>query len=176
MARLAALVVAVLAATGCSSGEDAAPPSATEPTPTALATPTSTTDLATGDQAEITAAFEAFFGGLDTTVDEKVALLVDGERYRAMLEAASANEQFQQMSTDVRSIRPGTDAECAALSVDHGCAVVTHDLLVGGFPMAAAIESPAVMVDGRWILGARAWCGAVEIGGARCPDGEQADP
>jgi hypothetical protein len=84
--------------------------------------------------------------------------------------AASADAQFQQMSTEIRDIRAGTAAECAGLGAEPGCAVVTHDVLVGGFPMAAGIESPAVRGDGGWLVGARAWCALVEIGGASCPD------
>ncbi|MBI5088275.1 MAG: hypothetical protein HZB15_05285, partial [Actinobacteria bacterium] len=60
--------------------------------------------------------------------------------------------------------------ECQVLDAAAGCAVVDHDLLVGGFPMAAGIESPAVRVDGTWMVGEHAWCNVVAIGGAACPD------
>jgi hypothetical protein len=126
-------------------------------------------DLTGGDVAAITSAFAAFFGGSTSTVDEKVALLEHGESYRSMLSDAAANAQFQKMSTEIRSVRAGTAVECSALEALPGCAVVTHDLLVGGFPMAASIDSPAVKVSGKWLVGARAWCKIVEMGGETCP-------
>jgi hypothetical protein len=128
--------------------------------------------LTAADVDAITSVFQVFFGGLASTLDEKVAVLEDGETYRAMLVAANENEQFQQMSTDIRDVRAGSDSECAELGAGAGCAVVTHDLLVGGFPMAAAVDSPAVRADGTWLVGAAAWCNAVAIGGASCPGDE----
>ena len=142
-------------------------------TATAADDDTSATDdaatLTDADVAAIEDAFASFFGGLDTTVDEKVALLEDGETYRGMLDAASADDRFQQMATEIRSVEPADTATCASFGVSAPCAVVTHDLLVSGFPMAAAVENPAVLVDGTWLVGAAAWCNVVEIGGASCP-------
>jgi hypothetical protein len=187
-------VVAVtwLIVAACSSGDDAAPaasdtaPPATTAKPTTSlatsapttapppadtsATPTEGSPLTSSDLAAITDSFTVFFGGQMSTVDDKIAVLEDGESYRSMLEAASANEQFQQMSVDVREVRAGGDDECQALGAAPGCAVVTYDLLVGGYPMAAAIDGPAVRGDGSWLVGAAAWCHVVEIGGAACPD------
>ncbi len=114
--------------------------------------------------------FATFFGGIDSTLDEKVGVLQNGEFYRDMLTAAGENEQFQQMSTDIRDVRAGSDAECESLGADPGCAVVSHDVLVGGFPMAAGIDSPAVRSGGSWLVGSQAWCGLVEIGGETCPE------
>lgn len=190
---------------GCAGGDDhggsstlaTPPPSATVPAPTGAtatvpttATPSATTPAtgapATGETTEpgglanadinaITDVFGRFFGGQATTVDEKVAVLEDGEIYREMLEGASANEQFQQMTINVRDVRAGTADECTGLGADAGCAVVLHDLLVGGFPMAMSIQSPAIQRDGKWLVGARAWCNVVEIGGASCPGANTED-
>lgn len=126
-------------------------------------------ELSADDVAAIRAAFVLFFGGQASTVDEKVAVLEDGERYRDMLEGAAADERFQQLTTDIREIRGGSPAECSDLSATEGCAVVVHDLLVSGFPMAAEVASPAIRVPGGWQVGWRAWCNVVEIGGAACP-------
>ena len=119
--------------------------------------------------AEITSAFLAFFDGSGTTVDEKVDLLQSGETYRAMLEAAAANEQFQTMTADIRDVRLLDDPECREAGVPGPCALVIHDLLVSGLPMAVAIESPAVRLEDRWVVAATTWCAVVEIGGAACP-------
>jgi hypothetical protein len=196
--ELVMLAAAVLVLAGCSAGDDGSssptiaststapavtsvpattassqPPatSATSPAPsTAPGSSTASATLAPADVAAITTTFQTFFGGSASTVDQKVALLQDGETYRAMLDGAAQNEQFQQMTTDVRDVRAGTADECARLDAGDGCAIVTHDLLVGGFPMAAAVESPAVRRDGQWLVGAQAWCNVVAIGGASCAD------
>ena len=171
------LAVLTVALAGCSSGGDSADTSPEVTTTTSSApSVTSGPDIVespTLDQADIdavTLAFETFFGGQGSTVDEKVGVLENGEFYRDMLEDASSNEQFQMMTTDIREVRYGSEDECDALGAEPGCAVVLHDLLVDGFPMAAAIESPAVSRGGVWLVGARAWCNVVEIGGASCPE------
>ncbi len=127
-------------------------------------------DLRAADLDAVTAAFLTFFGGLDSTTDEKLAVLEGAEIYREMLEAASENAQFKQMSTDIREIRAGSDDECGELAAAPRCAIVVHDVLIGGFPMAAGIVSPAVRSDGGWLVGWRAWCNIVEIGGETCPE------
>jgi hypothetical protein len=148
------------------------PPVATSPVSSGAPTTARTSADGTLSQADldaITGAFSVFFGGATSTVDEKVTVLQDGEMYRQMLTDASANEQFQQMSTDIRAIAAGSAAACTASGVEPGCALVEHDVLVAGFPMAAGIESPATRIDGIWVVGARAWCNLVEIGGESCP-------
>ena len=153
-------------------GSDA-PPATGRPgssPPSATATPPDRPgELEPSDLEAITASFLTFFGGIDSTVDQKLAVLEGAETYREMLEAASENAQFQQMSTEIREIMVGSDAECDRLAAGPGCAVVVHDVLVAGFPMAAAIVSPAVRGDGSWLVGWRAWCNIVEIGGETCP-------
>ncbi len=132
--------------------------------------PGASNGLTAADVDEISRVFEAFFGGSTTSVDQKLTVLQDGERYRGMIEGAAANEQFQGMSTDIREVRAGTSTECESYGAGEGCAVVVHDLLVGGFPMAAAISSPAVRSGSTWLVGSAAWCNVVAIGGASCAD------
>jgi hypothetical protein len=144
-------------------------PSDPPPTATADATPSSTTPP--GDPVEeISEAYLAFFDGPGTTVDEKVALLEDGETYRSMLQSASENPSFQSLSAQVLEVSlAGSADECAEMGVGSPCAMVRYNLLVSGFPMAAGIESPAVLVEGEWLVASAAWCQVVEIGGATCP-------
>lgn len=135
-----------------------------EPTPSSTATPDG------NDVEEITAAYLAFFDGPGTTVDEKVALLEDGEAYRSMLESASENPSFQSLSAEVLEVTLADSAdECSEMGVASPCAAVRYNLLVSGFPMAAGVESPAVLVDDEWLVASAAWCQVVEIGGATCP-------
>ena len=165
----AAVVTAAPVTTASPAAPGTSAPVRTTTAPTASGTTGSPGTLDAGAVDAITAAFEAFFGGATTTVDEKVALLQDGERYRGMLTDASADAQFQQMTTDVRDVRPGTDDECAAAGAPNGCAVVTHDILIGTMPMVAALESVAVPAGGTWLVAGEAWCSLVEIGGEVCP-------
>ncbi len=180
--RIVVLMVAVLAVLVLGScGDDDSEPGGTTtiaPAVTTAATAGVTTTSAVGpstelpaaDVDEITRVFEAFFGGATTTVDQKLAVLQDGERYRGMIEDAAGNEQFQGMSTDIREVRAGTSAECQSYGAGEGCAVVVHDLLVSGFPMAAGISSPAERSGSTWLVGSAAWCNVVAIGGASCAD------
>jgi hypothetical protein len=148
------------------------PPPATPPAtspPGATGPAAGVAELTADDVDAISAAFTLFFGGEASTVDEKVGVLENGELYRGMLEGAAADERFQQLTTEIREIRAGSVTECSELAAPEGCAIVVHDLLVSGFPMAAEVESPAVRMPGGWQLGWRAWCNVVEIGGAACP-------
>lgn len=128
----------------------------------------STTDPA-AEQMLIGAAFLTFFGGAASDVDEKVAVLQDGERYRSMIVAASANEQFQAMSVDIRGIRLLDADACTTIGEVSPCAVVTHDLFVGGAPALVGQDSAAVRIGGEWKVATSAWCRVVAIGGEQCP-------
>jgi len=170
---LAALIALVVACGG--GGSSSGSTSSAAPTSTAAVTTTpqaSTTSAPPGDDAALAAirqAFETFFDGAGSTVDEKVAVLQDGERYRSMLVDASENAQFQSLTIDIREIRLVPGDECISLNAVAPCASVTHDLLVGGAPMLVARESAAVEVDGQWLVAASAWCGVVALGGENCP-------
>lgn len=150
-------------------------PGGTPPTTASASVPVPTTEpvpgaeLTAADVDAISAVFILFFGGQASTIDEKVKVLENGELYRGMLEGAAADERFQQLTTEIRDVRAGSASGCAALGASEGCAIVVHDLLVSGFPMAAAVESPAVRAPGGWLVGWQAWCNVVEIGGAACP-------
>ncbi len=121
------------------------------------------------DTAAITAAFTTFFDGADLNVDHKVAVLEHGDELRSMLEDASANPQFMQLTTVVNSIDPMDDVACSAAGETAPCALVVHDLFVGGLPAMVNLSSHAVW-DGRaWRVSRSSWCAIVKIGGASCP-------
>jgi len=177
------VVLVLVLVTGCSGGDggssDTSGPSTAATSSTTASSITtsslttvagSSTTAAIEDPTEaIRAAFETFYDGAGTTVDAKLAVLEDGERYRVMIEDASANPQFQSLTIDIREIRLATDGECAGLGATAPCAVVTHDLLVAGAPMLVAQQSVAVQVDGSWLVAASSWCAVVAIGGETCP-------
>lgn len=167
-----------IAVVGCGDGTASTPATTSATTtsttiataPTTAAPPTAATATASSSAtAEINDAFVVFFNGKDRDLDKKVSLLENGERYRQMLIDAFANPQFQQMSTTIRSVTVLPAAECAARQMTSPCALVVHDLLVGGFPALAGHESPALQIGGKWKIGSQAWCDLVRIGGATCP-------
>ncbi len=170
----------LLLVSGCSSGDGAASPTATvaptatavattAPTSSAMPTPTSAPDDAVAID-QVTQSYLGFFDGSGTTVDQKVALLEDGETYRTMLEDAAANPQARLLSADVLEVAIAWDSgACGALGVSAPCAHVVYNLLVAGMPMAVKIEGAALQVDGTWLVASAAWCHVVEIGGETCP-------
>ncbi len=138
----------------------------TAPSPTTPATPTGDAGAAT---AEITDAFTVFFDGLNLDVDAKVARLEDGERFRTMLEDATADPQAQQLSVRVESVTLLSDDACPTRGVAAPCAEVVHDLIVGTLPALVGNVGLAVATDDTWRVSARTWCELVVIGGAECP-------
>lgn len=119
--------------------------------------------------AEITAAFTTFFDGVDPDIDRKIAVLEHGEQLRQMIVDASADPQFQQLTTTVNSITVLPDSDCVTASEVAPCAGVVHDMFVGGLPAMVGLQSHAVKIDGVWKVSAKSWCAIVEIGGATCP-------
>lgn len=136
---------------------------------TTTAAPVPTTTDPAAEQMLIGAAFLTFFGGTASDVDDKVAVLQDGERYRSMIVDASANEQFQAMTVDIRGIRLLEADACTAIGEMSPCAVVTHDLFVGGAPALVGQDSAAVRIGDEWKVASSAWCRVVAIGGEQCP-------
>ena len=137
---------------------------------TSSASTTATPAPAADDTAAITAAFTKFFDGLDPDIDAKVSVLEHGDLLRSMIVDASKDPQFQQLSTVVNSVSPLSDAECTAAGEVTPCALVGHDMFLGGLPAMVGLKSHAVRVDGVWKVSASSWCAVVAIGGATCPD------
>ncbi len=151
------------------------PASSTTPqsSPGSAATTQPTTPATTGpptdDTAAITAAFTKFFDGLDPNVDAKIALLEHGDVLGSMITDAAKDPQFQQLTTVVNSVTMQSDADCAAAKEVTPCALVLHDMFLGGLPAMVGLKSHAVKVDGVWKVSAASWCAVVAIGGATCP-------
>lgn len=124
---------------------------------------------ATDDTAAITAAFTTFFDGVNPDVDGKVAVLEHGDELRQMIVDASANPQFQQLSTKVNSVTMLSDNDCTAAGEVSPCAAVAHDMFLGGLPAMVGLTSHAVKIDGVWKVSAKSWCAIVQIGGSQCP-------
>ena len=138
-------------------------------TPATTAPAGATTPSAAGDVAAIKAAFTTFFDGLDPDTNAKIAVLEHGDVLGSMVVDAAQNPQFQQLSTVVNSVDMLSDADCTAAGEVTPCALVGHDLFVGGLPAMVGLKSHAVRIDGTWKVSASSWCAVVTIGGATCP-------
>jgi hypothetical protein len=146
----------------------------TSPAPSSSTPPATATSAPNGSQpvdatAAIKAAFTTFFDGVNPDIDGKVAVLEHGDQLRQMIVDASANPQFQQLSTVVNSVTAQSAEQCAAAGEVSPCAAVAHDMFVGGLPAMVGLTSHAVEVDGVWKVSAKSWCAIVQIGGATCP-------
>jgi hypothetical protein len=147
----------------------ASPPNASPPNASTPPTSTPSSATATVDTAAITAAFTTFFDGADLNVDHKVAVLEHGDELRSMLEDASANPQFMQLTTVIDSIEPIDGVACAAAGETAPCVLVVHDLFVGGLPAMVKLNSHAVWDGQTWKVSKSSWCAIVKIGGESCP-------
>lgn len=169
-------VIGLVAFAGCGdsgtsgSPTSSTPSSSTPSSTTASSTTTSGAPPTTANEIEqIKSVYTTFFNGSDPNIDKKVALLQDGEKYRQMLVDAAADPRFQQLKADVRSARIAQDTDCPGMGVPSPCAIVTFDLLLNGLPALAAHDGPAYKQNGQWMVGAKAWCDVVAIGGDSCP-------
>ena len=155
LAALAASSVLVLAGCGGSSGGGTTATETTSAAPTA----SSTSDSA---QAAVDArqAFEKFFSK-DTSVDDRVKLLQNGEQFRATIEAQQTNALAQSASVKVNDI-----------SVSGDTATVKYDILLNGQPALAGQTGTVVKVDGQWKVAVATFCSLLQQQGgapASCP-------
>ena len=185
-----AIAGVLLSSSGCRSTTPSAPTSApatpaptdaavvtqpaiTSPPASSSATSVPSTSVGSTDQALDTSvvedAFITFFDGANPDVEAKIGVLERGEELRSMLVDAAADPQFMQLSTVVTSVERLDDAECAAVGEHAPCALVIHDLFVGGLPAMVDLHSYAVRLGTAWKVSASSWCAIVAIGGASCP-------
>jgi hypothetical protein len=143
--------------------------SAPESSTTVVSAGATTVAASTDNTTAITAAFTTFFDGLDPDTTAKIAVLEHGDLLGSMVVDAAKNPQFQQLSTVVNSVDVLSDADCTAAKEVSPCALVGHDLFVGGLPAMVGLKSHAVRVGGTWKVSASSWCAVVTIGGETCP-------
>ena len=158
--------------TTADTGPVATQPTSTSAPATAATTSASTiatTSPATDDTTAIATTFTTFFDGLDPNTDAKIAVLEHGDLLGSMIVDAAQDPQFQQLSTVVNSVTLLSDADCTVAGEVSPCALVGHDMFVGGLAAMVDLKSHAVRVDGVWKVSAASWCAIVAIGGAACP-------
>src|SRR5207249_5884267 len=124
--------VATFALAGCGSSK-----------PKAAAPPATTTTTESQEQAkvEITTTWEAYFNA-NTTVDQAVQLLQNGEKHRA----------FRQKSVD-QGLTKGNTAKVESIEFeDANTAVVTFTLYINGGPVLPHASGRAVRVNSKWLV------------------------
>ena len=134
----AALTIAVFVA-GCggsSGGSAAAPPS-----------PSPSIDTSVADKAAITQAWQTFFKATGP-VDAHIALLEDGEKFRAELTASGKDPANKDLSAKVTNV-----------VVSGTTAAVTYDLLgKGGAALLPGAVGEAVKVGASWQVSKQTYC------------------
>ena len=131
MRRLAIVLVAVLALSGCgSSGHKA------------------------GDEEQIKSAYQAFFSG-KTSIPDRVAVLQDGPRFKALVTSFANNPLAKNVSATVSSVTlQGADK-----------AKVVYTVKLGGSALPTQTGS-AVRQNGQWKIGFASLCKLVSLAGS----------
>jgi hypothetical protein len=129
--RLAFVLVAVLALAACGGGGGGS-----------------------SDQDQIKSAYEQFFSG-KTSVDDRVALLQNGERYRPLVASFAANPLAKNASATVSSVQlQGPDK-----------AKVVYVVKLGGTALPQQTGT-AVKENGAWKIQATSLCKLVALSGS----------
>ncbi|MFJ5552830.1 hypothetical protein [Streptomyces sp. NPDC093225] len=154
----AAVLVLGPAVAGCSDdSDDSGGRTGTTSSPAASAPATAPADRA-GAQAEIEQNWARFFEP-GTSTDDRVKLLEDGERFRALLDGMRSNPLARQTAAKVTAV---------TFTSPTG-ATVTWDLLESGTPVLSALKGKAVLQDDVWKLSASSLCALVEMSDAAAP-------
>ena len=110
---------------------------------TVSASPASTASAA----AQIKANWEAFFSGA-TPAAKKIALLQNGQKYAAIIQAQAASSLAKSASAKVITVHMTSSAQ----------ATVTYDIYIGGKPALSNQTGTAVYQDGTWKVGDASFC------------------
>jgi hypothetical protein len=137
--------------------------------PTASTTPPVTAPLDASAVDAVKQAFVTFFDGGNPDVDGKVASIQHGEALRSMIADATVDPQFSKLSTEVRTVSSLAPPDCTSAGEISPCALVIHDMFLGGLPAFVGRTSHAVKIGERWLVSASSWCSIVAMGGQSCP-------
>ena len=114
---------------------------------------TSTTQDASATIAAITANWVKFFAST-SSIDDRVALLEDGESLRAALEQRAQDPLMGQATATVDDVELSGPTQ----------ATVTYDVLLSGAVALPKAQGTAVLQDGVWKVGAASFCALVSLG------------
>jgi hypothetical protein len=132
-------------------------------------TPAVTATLDASAVDAVKKVFVTFFDGGNPDVDGKVASIQHGEALRSMIADATVDPQFSKLSTEVRTVSSLAAPDCTSAGEISPCALVVHDMFLGGLPAFVGRTSHAVKIGDRWLVSASSWCSIVAIGGQSCP-------
>ncbi|MDT7539863.1 MAG: hypothetical protein QOI82_3448 [Actinomycetota bacterium] len=134
-----ALAAAVAGCGGSSGGSGAA------------ASPSPTIDTVALDKAAITQAWQTFFtaGG---PVDSHIALLEEGEKFRAELTASAKDPSNKYLSAKVTDV-----------VVNRTSATVTYDLNGRNFVLLGGSVGEAVKVGPKWLVSKKTYCQLITL-------------
>jgi hypothetical protein len=97
--------------------------------------------------AQIKADWEAFFSGT-TPAAKKIALLQNGQKYAALIQAQAASGLAESASAKVTAVHLISPAQ----------ATVTYDILLAGKPALSNQTGTAVYQGGVWKVGDASFC------------------
>jgi hypothetical protein len=151
----------------CSSSSSSSPPSPTSTSvPVGSAAPVPAGSSATASSssgssaiAAITANWEAFFSG-KTSAAKKVALLENGSKYAAAIDALAGS-----------SLATSAGSKVTAVVVKSATsATVSYDITLGGATALPGQSGTAVYQDGIWKVGDVSFCGLLKLeNGGKAP-------
>jgi hypothetical protein len=137
--RLALVVVAGLALVGCGGGHKGS---------------TSTTNSTAADKAQIKSAYQKFFSG-QTSVPDRVALLQDGSKFKALVTSFANNPLAKNVNVKVSSV--------TLQGANNAKVVYVVRLGSAGLPKQTGT---AVRQSGTWKVGSASLCKLVALQGS----------
>jgi hypothetical protein len=140
---LSLVLAAAMAACSSSSSSSSVSHTASAAASTASASAAST---ASG-VAQIKEDWEAFFSGT-TPAAKKIALLQNGQKYAAIIQAQAASGLAQSASAQVTAVHVISSTQ----------ATVIYDIVLGGKPALSNQTGTAVYQDGVWKVGDASFC------------------
>jgi hypothetical protein len=141
---------AVTSAPTTASVTTAAPSTSTVPSATTVANTAPDSAAAT---AQITANWEKFFQP-GASIDERVALLQNGEALRPAIEQNASNPLQQQVSAKVTQVTLTSPTE----------ANVTYDVSLSGTVALPAAQGKALLEGGTWKVAQDSFCSLISLG------------
>ena len=152
----AACIIAVMSLAACGGGGDDEASDAT--TTTEAVTTTAAPFEATKAEADIRALWAKFFND-QTSTDEAVKLLEEGESLRSAIDEQKKRGAAAGLTTDVKSVQFQSET----------LAAVNFDILLKGAVVAPNTKGEAKFIDGTWKVNKALFCTLLGLAGQTPP-------